>query len=517
MKRRFSILLIPMLLLASCSEKKQDPTYSMFVKVSDIETNTNSIELYVNQTFNLEATIKPTNATVKLISYESDNSEIATVSNTGVVRAKKQGKCSIVIRADDNYEFKKVIPVNVLKEDRNRQKKGTIKVTTNLDLTSLAGENEQSQILQNLNLNSSELYAPIVNTYNTTDEDFVDLSENVKILNDINYYGIITGESRDERNERIFNNMKILFATSFAANTLLSNVGASDSSSYSKYSSSISSNFLEIAAAKLALNKAEESGSVKAVQAAKQFYNSTITNSPEQHSLNYINHEYLSNAKLEQTASTRKCTYYSYQKNDINSQGTISSISSLINNLNVNSVKNTFTQARVNEFVNLIKTNFDKLPPSYSQTYEILRLIINNIDENSYTISTSDIYKAENNKDAVDVNLSLTEEGLGKISTLMVDYITTKISASENEELKNRITNYINGLAFENFSLSITFVNKDGGGVDIYKFENNISYKTALLNNQSINILLKLDLNKTEIPSTFFFEEEERQTIYKNS
>ena len=514
MKRRFSVLLIPMLLLASCSEKKQDSTYSMFVKVSDIETNTNSIELYVNQTFNLEATIKPTNATVKQISYESDNSEIATVSNTGVVRAKKYGKCSIVIRADDNYEFKKVIPVNVLKEDRNKQKKGTIKVTTNLDLTSLAGEDVQSEILQNLNLNSSELYAPIVNTYNTTDEDFVDLSENVKILNDINYYGIIAGESRDERNERIFNNMKVLFATSFAANTLLSNVGASDSSSYSKYSSSISSNFLEIAAAREAKIRAEGTLLENTLQAA---YNRTITNSPEQHSLNYINHEYLSNAKLEQTASTRKCTYYSYQKNDINSQGTISSISSLINNLNVNSVKNTFTQARVNDFVNLIKTNFDKLPPSYSPTYEILRLIINNIDENSYTISSSDIYKAENNKDAVDVNLSLTDEGLGKISTIMVDYITTKISASDNEELKNRITNYINGLAFDNFSLSITFVNKDGGGVDIYKFENNITYKTALLNNQSINILLKLDLNKTEIPSTFFFEEEERQTIYKNS
>ena len=502
MKNKLSLLFLPLLLMSSCSNSKNEDSYSLFVKVNEIETNTESIELYVDQTFTLEASIKPTNATIKKILFESDNSSVATISSTGVVRGKKQGKCSIVISADDNNEFKKTIPVTVKREDRNRQKDGTILITTNLDLTSLASGSEESTILDNLNLNNSEIYAPITNTYNTTDEDYMDLSDSMKILSDINYYGNIEGETNDQRNERIYNNMKVLFGTSFAMNTLLMSTGASDSTSYSNYYQSISSRFLILSGAYL-LGKTE--------------FNNAIIKSPEQHSLTYINQEYFSNARLEQTSTTKNCTFYSYQENDAKSNSSISSLSVFLNYLNVNDVKANFTQENINKLVEFAKNIFDKLPASYSFNYELIRVLINSIDENSYQVSTSDIYQIDN-KDAVDLNINLTSSGLNSISIALVDFITLRISTADNEGLKNRITNYISGLNLTNLSNTLTIVNREsGGGIDICKVEFNATYNTNNLSAQSINVLLNMKTQRKEIPSTFFMEEEVRQTSYRNS
>lgn len=510
MKRRL-YLLLPVLLLSSCSSKEEDKSYSMFVKITDIETNTQAIDLYVGQTFSLTASAKPANATVKNLVFESDNSSVATISSTGLVSAKGQGTCSIVISSSDNdNKFKKLVPVTVTKEDRNRKKDGTIHITANLDLTSLLGENENAQVLNdNLNLDNSEVYAPIENIYNTDDNDFVDLTENVKILNDINYYGSIEGETQVQRNERIYGNMKVLLATSFAMNTVLSSMGASESSSYAKYHASILEKFGRLAAAKL-LDRNVLGGNN---------LTTAIRNTPEQHSLSYINKEYLSNAKLESSNLSNKCTFYSYQKNDSNSLNFISQLAPLLNLASVNTVKTYVTKDNIDTILNLAKNNFDRLPASYSSYYELLRTLINKIDKDSYTVETSDIYSIpddSNKNNAIDVKFSFTTAGLKIISDTLVDYITTRISNNSNEDLKKRITDYIDGLSFSKFAISLTLVNKESGnGVDLYKFETNIAFNTSKLSNQSLDIILNLDLDCEELPSTYFIEEETRQQKYR--
>ena len=509
MKRSLKHLFLSFCLLSSCSEKPIKEDYSLFVKVDEIVTNVESLELYVNESFTLTAEIKPTSATVKTITFESDNPSVALCSSSGKVEGRSEGSCNINIYSDDNNVFKKTIPVLIKKEDRNREKEGTIKIDANLDFSTLASENIDSRLLSSLNYND-EVYAPFVNTFNTTNDDFLDLSEHMKLLNDINYYGNIANESEEERSSRILSNMKALFVISTGVNTILSAIGSDDASSYANYHNSITSNYLALIIAKEIDDRAT-------LPILKNNLKNAIRNSPEQHSLIYVNNDYLSNAKLEETSSSKKCTHYLYQSNYQESNNFISALTPLMNYTNVQSVKDYYTQENVNTLLTYMKNNFDKLPAAQSSIYyQLLRILINSIDENDYLISTSDIYTIDD-KEAIDANFALTESGKNKISETLVNFITTRTSTSDNEDLKNRINNYLDGFALTKFENKIVFVNRESGsGVNVYKVENTIEFKTSTLSNQSINTEILYFLNTKEIPSSFFFEEETRQQSYKN-
>jgi len=74
-----------------------------YVPVTGIEVTPSSVSLNLDnhQTATLTATISPTNATNKEFIWETTNSDIATVSDSGVVTPKKVGTCQIYAITDE--------------------------------------------------------------------------------------------------------------------------------------------------------------------------------------------------------------------------------------------------------------------------------------------------------------------------------------------------------------------------------------------------------------------------------
>ena len=103
-----------------------------------------------------------------------NNTNIASVSALGVIKGKKAGQCNLTIsvKYKDQIECKKIIPIVVTREDRNRAKSGTIKVDTKVDFASLIGTD-----LDVTNFNG-EIYAPLDSTYNTNDDGLLETSIN---------------------------------------------------------------------------------------------------------------------------------------------------------------------------------------------------------------------------------------------------------------------------------------------------------------------------------------------------
>lgn len=71
------------------------------VAVSNISLNMSSVTLEVGGTKQLSATVLPSNATDKSVSWSSSNTSVATVSSSGLVTAKSAGSATITCKADD--------------------------------------------------------------------------------------------------------------------------------------------------------------------------------------------------------------------------------------------------------------------------------------------------------------------------------------------------------------------------------------------------------------------------------
>ena len=98
LKTIFALTFIPFL-LASCSNA---PTPSgEEVKVTGVELNQSSITIKENDTYQLRATVSPSDATNKYVSYASNNSTIADVSNSGLITAYNEGSCIVTVTTVD--------------------------------------------------------------------------------------------------------------------------------------------------------------------------------------------------------------------------------------------------------------------------------------------------------------------------------------------------------------------------------------------------------------------------------
>lgn len=83
------------------------------VKVTGVSLNKTSVSLYINQSTKLSATIKPSNATNKGVTWSSSNSSIATVDANGNVKALKEGTVTIIVTTKDGkYTAKCTITVS---------------------------------------------------------------------------------------------------------------------------------------------------------------------------------------------------------------------------------------------------------------------------------------------------------------------------------------------------------------------------------------------------------------------
>ena len=84
------------------------------VKVRELNLSKSSLTLGIDTYEKIDAEIIPTNATNKGIIWKSENSNIATVSSTGLITGKKEGTVNIVATTKDG-NFEKTVRVTVKK------------------------------------------------------------------------------------------------------------------------------------------------------------------------------------------------------------------------------------------------------------------------------------------------------------------------------------------------------------------------------------------------------------------
>ena len=86
------------------------------VSVTSVSLNKSTLDIKVGETATLRATINPTNATNKNVTWKSDNTQIATVDTAGKVTAIKEGTAKITVKTKDGNHTATCI-VTVSKND----------------------------------------------------------------------------------------------------------------------------------------------------------------------------------------------------------------------------------------------------------------------------------------------------------------------------------------------------------------------------------------------------------------
>lgn len=83
------------------------------VKVTGITLNMSSLSLTEDDTYTLSATVSPSNATDKSVSWSSSNPSVATVSTSGKMTAVNAGTATITVTANDGSGVKATCSVTV--------------------------------------------------------------------------------------------------------------------------------------------------------------------------------------------------------------------------------------------------------------------------------------------------------------------------------------------------------------------------------------------------------------------
>ena len=118
MNRLTIFLLITLPLLFACTQKEQE------VRVESVSINQSSVELEIGKTLQLNATVSPSTATRKEITWSSSKSSVASVSSSGLVTAVSEGTTKITATADGKKGectvtvVKKAIAVSEIKLDK---------------------------------------------------------------------------------------------------------------------------------------------------------------------------------------------------------------------------------------------------------------------------------------------------------------------------------------------------------------------------------------------------------------
>lgn len=91
------------------------------VKTTGVKISKTSLSMYATEKKTLKATVKPSDATNKKLTWKSSDKKVATVSSEGVVTAKKAGTCTITVKtksggyvASCKIKVSKYVPVKKL-------------------------------------------------------------------------------------------------------------------------------------------------------------------------------------------------------------------------------------------------------------------------------------------------------------------------------------------------------------------------------------------------------------------
>lgn len=136
--------ILPLALLYACGGGGKDNPSTPYtppanVAVSSVSISTTSAELEIGKTLQLTATVSPSNATDKSVSWTTSSATVATVTPTGMVTAKAEGTTNITATCGGKSAVCKVTV-----------KKATIPVTSveldNTDITIKVGESKTLKV-----------------------------------------------------------------------------------------------------------------------------------------------------------------------------------------------------------------------------------------------------------------------------------------------------------------------------------------------------------------------------------
>ena len=113
--KRILAVMMTVLMLFSTVSVGMTSTAASKKKVKKIKLNKTSITIYVGETYKLKATVSPSNASNKKVTWSSSNKKVATVSSSGKITAKKAGKVTITVKAKDGSGKKATCKVTVKK------------------------------------------------------------------------------------------------------------------------------------------------------------------------------------------------------------------------------------------------------------------------------------------------------------------------------------------------------------------------------------------------------------------
>lgn len=82
-------------------------------QVKELIVPKKKITIKKGQTYEIQATVTPSNAVTKQLLYTSSNKNLATVTKRGVIRAMKKGTCIITIQTTDSSHKSKTIQITV--------------------------------------------------------------------------------------------------------------------------------------------------------------------------------------------------------------------------------------------------------------------------------------------------------------------------------------------------------------------------------------------------------------------
>lgn len=144
-------------------------TIEVYSKVTGITWEEEEIFRQVGENFQIKATIQPEDANDKKVLYSSENQEIASIQENGIITTKREGETTITATSNENEEIQANCKVNVVRKMEDNEiefdsslavngleisgiddEKNTVeqlkqKITTNLEIEII---NRESKILQ---------------------------------------------------------------------------------------------------------------------------------------------------------------------------------------------------------------------------------------------------------------------------------------------------------------------------------------------------------------------------------
>lgn len=132
MKKRYLVLLGLIGIILSCNQREEE------IEVTSVSITQSAIEMIIGESFQLEATVSPSNAADKTVTWSSANTSIAKVSSSGLVTAVTKGTTTVTASAGRKSSTCQITVNN-----------NVVAVTSvQLDQTELTMEKGQSVILK---------------------------------------------------------------------------------------------------------------------------------------------------------------------------------------------------------------------------------------------------------------------------------------------------------------------------------------------------------------------------------